>query len=131
VELELSNQQRLEEWQKFYQSQKEIPPGQNLYQCGAGVSAFYIDPYGNLRPCLMVTDLSQNVVHKGFSESWREVMVKLSDRKPAKNNPCHQCHDRVFCGYCPAYNRIENMDEEVPSDFLCQIGRLRSERVRI
>lgn len=131
VSLELSNPERLDEWRTFYQSQKEVSPGDKLYQCGAGVSAFYIDPYGNLRPCLMVTDLSENVIQTGFTAAWRDVMVQLGDRKPAKDNQCHHCRDRIFCGYCPAYNRVENFDEETPSEFLCQIGRLRSKKIRV
>ena len=131
VDLELSNRKRRQAWQNFHQSQQQMSSGNNLYQCGAGTSVFYIDPIGNLRPCLMVTDLSHNIVQDGFIAGWRDVMVKLGDRKPGKDNQCHNCQDRVFCGYCPAFFKVENSDEQVPSDFLCQLGRLRAEKIRV
>lgn len=129
VEKEFSNENRVREWKDFFERMPELPVTGSLYQCGAGKTHFNIDPYGNLQPCLMVTDLEYNLVNGSFFTGWNEVMPRLRERKPGTGYQCNRCNKRVLCGFCPAFFKRENDREEVYSEYLCTMGHRRFEKI--
>jgi len=129
VATEMADVKRLETWRDFYRRQREIAPAETLYQCGAGTSAFHVDPYGSLTPCLMLDEPSCNLARSTFRAGWQTVMPRLHERKASAGFACSTCEKRVLCGYCPAFFAIENGAEDVRSEYLCAIGHLRYETV--
>ncbi|UCH92628.1 MAG: radical SAM protein [Candidatus Aminicenantes bacterium] len=129
VKMEFSDDDRLQQWKDFFERMPKLPVSDSLYQCGAGVTHFHIDPFGNLQPCLMITDLKYNLVNGTFSAGWNEVMPRLRERKPATGYRCNQCQKRAFCGFCPAFFKLENDKEATYSEFLCTMGHLRFEKI--
>ncbi|MBW1789298.1 MAG: radical SAM protein, partial [Deltaproteobacteria bacterium] len=73
VEKEASNGELLRQWVRLYERLKNMPVSDRLYQCGAGLTAFHIDPYGHLRPCLMSTSTAygQDLRSMGFETAWK------------------------------------------------------------
>lgn len=126
---EFSDENRRREWKDFFGKMRELPSRDYLYQCGAGLTHFHIDPYGNLQPCLMVTDLQYNLVTGDFSTGWNQVIPGIRERKPGNGYKCNQCQKRSLCGFCPAFFKLENDAEDICSQYLCVMGQQRFEKI--
>jgi len=129
IEIEFSDENRRREWKDFFLKTRDLPSRDYLYQCGAGMTHFHIDPYGNLKPCLMITDLDYNLVKGDFSTGWNQVMPRIRERKPGNDYQCNQCRKRALCGFCPAFFKLENDAEDICSQYLCIMGQQRFEKI--
>jgi len=131
VEKEFSDDGRRRQWKDFFEKMRELPPQDSLYHCGAGMTHFHIGPYGNLLPCLMITDtdLEYNLVKGTFAAGWDNVMPRIREKKPGKDYRCNQCEKRALCGLCPAFFKLENGKEDRRSQYLCDMGQQRFEKI--
>jgi len=128
VEKNLSEEFR-QEWESFFHRMKSIPFSDLIYNCGAGLTNFHIDPDGILKPCLMINDTHYDLVKGNFSDGWQNVIPKLREKKAPKEFECSQCNCSSLCGYCPAFFQLETGSEIKKSKFLCQIGHLMYDRI--
>jgi radical SAM protein with 4Fe4S-binding SPASM domain len=137
VEKEFSDDNRWQAWKDFFVRMRDLPGSDKLYQCGAGLSHFHIDPYGNLQPCLMVTNLKYNIINTNsnnsdngcFLKGWKEIIPRIRERKLGPGNRCHNCEKRSLCNFCPAFFKLENGAEDRYSEYLCTMGHLRFEKI--
>ncbi|MDY6954179.1 MAG: radical SAM protein [Thermodesulfobacteriota bacterium] len=128
--MELSDEERREQWRAFFDRFGGVPTREGLYQCGAGVSMFHIDPYGCLRPCVMVRSPQYDLVTGSFLRGWNGVISAILDKKAGPDNPCRQCEKRTLCGYCPGFFDLENGSEGEPCAFFCAMGDCRLEAIQ-
>ena len=122
---ELSDDERLLQWKNYFKKYQGLPVSDTLYICGAGITNFHIDPYGNLRSCLMTNWPSYNLSKGNFLRGWREVIPRIREKKAGADSTCSQCEKRMLCGFCPAFFRLENGAEDKYSDYLCKMGQYR------
>lgn len=125
VEMELADGERLKKWTQFYFRQGSAPVSDQLYVCGAGITGFHIDPYGILRPCLMMKRNTFNLLEGSFLSGWNGQVREISNRGVSATYACNSCENYVLCGACPAFFELENGAEEIRSEYLCAIGRAR------
>jgi len=128
--MELSNEGRRHHWREFFKRFRGVPTRDGLYQCGAGVSMFHIDPYGSLRPCVMVRSPKYDLLTGSFLSGWDDVISRIRDKKAGPNNACTQCEKKPLCGYCPGFFDLENGSECEPSAFLCAMGDCRFKAIQ-
>jgi radical SAM protein with 4Fe4S-binding SPASM domain len=128
VEREFSDAERVLGWEDFIGRLPDPAPSGDLYECGAGITGFYIDPYGNLRPCLMTTTVSYDLTKGNFPEGW-EKMNSIRARKTIPLSACTSCEMKLLCGYCPAFFELETGDAHMHSEYLCSIGRQRVKHI--
>jgi len=135
VEKEFSDENRLQEWKDFFVRMRDLPGSDKLYQCGAGLTHFHIDPYGNLQPCLMVTNVKYNIIKTNsnnnirFLTGWKEIIPRIREEKLEPGNLCQHCKKRSLCNFCPAFFKLENGAEDIYSEYLCTMGHLRFEKI--
>jgi radical SAM protein with 4Fe4S-binding SPASM domain len=129
VEKEFSDPERLQQWREFFERYKDIPVSDTLYHCGAGVTSFHIDAYGNLQPCLMTTNFRYNIAESEFAIGWHTVINTIQQKKAPASFVCNECERRVLCSFCPAFFKLESGVEDRKSDYLCSIGTLRHQRL--
>ncbi len=127
IEKEFSDARVPREWKDYYEKRKDLTFPDYLYLCGTGVNSFYIDPYGHLQPCVLVTDPTCPISNGSFLEGWRNVIPAVQEKKAGKNYRCNQCKNMVLCGVCPGFFRLENGSEEICSTYLCDMGQERLE----
>lgn len=127
LKLDLADEKRVKAWQEFCERFVVPPQSNNLYVCGAGVSLFHIDPYGELNLCMMSRNKSFSLRHGSFHEGWNEFLPQFMTYKPKKNYKCTQCELLALCSQCPGWAWVENGDLETPVEYLCQITHLRAE----
>ena len=129
VEKEFSDSDRTESWVGFSKRMSGSRLSDKLYNCGAGLNLFHIDPYGMLQPCLMVKNINFDLSKASFMEGWRGAISGISKMKANKDFACLECDKMIYCGYCPAFFDLENGSEQAPSKYLCALGENRLNKI--
>jgi len=130
VAFDLQDPKRVTEWRKF--AERFNGPAHstekcyNLYQCGGGISAFAIDPYGKTSICVLSHGDTWDLRKGSFQEGWENFLLKVRQKKITRQTKCVGCKIKALCGACPAYGELENGEAEAPVDFLCQVAHLRA-----
>lgn len=129
VRLELSDPRTLQAWSDRVDLQPL--PSENLYRCGAGVTGFYIDPFGYVSPCIMTTNHRHSLHERSFASLWAKELVQLRSLRPRAEYGCNSCEMQTTCTSCPAFNYQENGHEDVKSEYVCETTRERWTRVTL
>lgn len=129
VDYELEDPEALRQWAAYYDTMKDCPVLDCLYGCGTGQTAFHIDPFGGLQPCLLVNTPRYDLRTGSFRKGWENVIPAIRQRRAGAGFGCNACPKRVLCGMCPAFFRLENGDEESHSEYLCALGSHRLTRI--
>lgn len=130
VAREFSDSGRVARWEQFLKDHRLEPTSDDLYQCGAGRTGFHIDPCGSLRPCLMTTTLSRDLMKTSFISAWQDITARIREKKAGHDFACNACALKLHCGYCPAFFELETGDEQVRSAYLCSMGQSRQENLQ-
>ena len=140
VELDLADEKRIKAWRELW-DRLGGPPAQleYLYQCGAGIGSFHIDPYGQLSVCMMSRVPSYDLLRGTFHEGWHDFLGQVRAQKWSADadcpqydtspweSPCQSCELIALCGQCPGWAQMESGEPEKPVEYLCQIAHLRAE----
>ena len=130
IELDLTDEKVLAEW-KTYAARFKGPVNapehwDDLFHCGAGISSFSIDPYGDLQACGFCTGDRWNLRLRSFREGWENAIKQTRSKKITRVTKCTRCEIKSVCGMCPALGELENDDAEEPVDHLCRVAHLRT-----
>jgi len=125
--LDCADKRRMQEWQEFH-DRFMAPPLQPdyLYQCGAGLNTFHIDPYGAMSACMMSRTPSYDLRHGTFQQGWHEFMPDVRTQRWTRDSPCKRCDLISLCEQCPGWAQIEKGDQESRVEYLCEIAHLRA-----
>jgi radical SAM protein with 4Fe4S-binding SPASM domain len=128
VALDLSDPKRMKEWRAFCDRFGGPPLNPDyLYQCGAGLNTFHIDPYGELSACILSRTPNLNLRHKKFNEGWYDFMPRVRSQTWQYEALCRRCEFIALCGQCPGWAQTEHGDQESPVEYLCRIAHCRAE----
>ena len=127
LELDLADEKRSKEWRKFCKKFIGPPQSDYLYNCGAGVSSFHIDSYGQMSVCIISRYQSYDLLHGSFHKGWNDFIPQSLDQKPKNDYKCGQCELISLCGQCPGWAWLEHGNPEASVEYLCQIAHLRAE----
>lgn len=129
VEKEFSDNDRYLKWERYLQRSNGRHLSDRLYHCGAGVTGFHIDPYGNLQPCLMVTHIRQYIFDNGFLAGWHKIVSDINGIKAGNAQQCNHCEKRQVCDFCPGFFKIEKGAEDVRSEYVCELAENRFSKI--
>lgn len=129
IRLELADRRTLEAWSK--RIDLKLQPSESLYRCGAGVTGFYIDPFGYVSPCIMTTQHRHSLHERSFASLWANELVQIRKTRPRADYGCNSCEMQSACTSCPAFNYQENGHEDVKSEYVCETTRERWTRVQL
>jgi len=125
VQIELSDPKSAASWIEYFDRPAPEAPQDKLYVCGAGVTGFYIDPFGYAYPCMMTTRYRYNLLETDFQTLWSERMGELHDKRPRADYECARCELQRACGSCPGFHDQEHGAEDVKSDYVCETAKSR------
>jgi radical SAM protein with 4Fe4S-binding SPASM domain len=131
LDLDLADEDRVKEWERLYDQYcrpSDAVDAGDLYQCGAGITGFSVDPYGGLRVCSLSRCDGYDLRSGDFASGWQRLKV-FRAKKSTRSTRCDACHIKVMCGMCPANAELEEGDPETPVDFLCETAHLRASRL--
>jgi radical SAM protein with 4Fe4S-binding SPASM domain len=132
VQFDLADRKRIEGFQAF--SEKFIRPlraPEYLYNCGAGIGSFHIDPFGELCLCITAREPHVSLRQVTFQEGWDTFLKAAREQKRTREVKCMTCPLISLCGQCPGWAQLENGDPEEPVEYLCQIAHARAEAFKI
>jgi MoaA/NifB/PqqE/SkfB family radical SAM enzyme len=125
VKLDLTDEKRLEGWKEVCERFWGSLHSDTLYSCGAGVSSFHIDPYGEMRLCSMARNPGWNLRQLNFQEGWQRLHRFRLQKSFSTNSKCRGC-EIALCDWCPGWAQVENGDMEAPVEYLCRIAHLQA-----
>jgi radical SAM protein with 4Fe4S-binding SPASM domain len=123
IRLEMADPAIAKAWDD--QVKRTAAPADSLYRCGAGVTGFYIDPFGNVSPCIMTTHRRHSLHDRSFASLWARELEQIKRTKPREGYGCNSCEMQMACTSCPGFNYQENGHEDVKSDYVCETTRER------
>jgi radical SAM protein with 4Fe4S-binding SPASM domain len=127
VELDLADEKRLKGWKEFCKKFWGPAKSDRLYTCGAGLTSFHIDPYGQMSICAMSRSPSYDLLQKSLQDGWHDFVDRIREEKPNGDYRCAKCDLLSLCGHCPGWAQLENGNPEIPVEYLCKIAHLRAE----
>jgi radical SAM protein with 4Fe4S-binding SPASM domain len=127
VELDIADEKRSKEWREFCKKFIGSPQSDYLYNCGAGVSSFHIDSYGQMSVCIISRYQNYDLLQGSFHEGWNDFIPQFLNQKPKGEYKCGQCELISLCGQCPGWAWLEHGNPEASVEYLCQIAHLRAE----
>jgi len=130
VEKEFAYNDRAQIWKEYFRKSQGQLPNDKLYNCGAGRTGFHISPVGKLQPCVLATDVTFDLSQGDFMTGWYDIVTKIEEKKAGNASACNRCEKRHLCGFCPAFSKLENGEEDRCSEFLCSMGHYRYEQVK-
>ena len=101
--------------------------GEYVFDCGAGLSSYHIDPYGRLTSCMMVPSIGHDLREGSFREGWDSFVERVVYLKKTRTTRCDSCAISGNCTGCPGWSLLEHGDLEEPVDYVCDINHGRAE----
>jgi radical SAM protein with 4Fe4S-binding SPASM domain len=109
------------------------PPGDTLFDCGAG-HALCIDAYGRAQPCMGVRtpELTYDVTGKDSRSPLRDALHRFGNlRKLRATNPdylrrCAVCFLKGLCEQCPAKSWAQDGTLDTPVEYLCRVAHAQA-----
>jgi len=127
VQLDSADKERSKEWRELYKQNMTPLQSDHLFNCGAGTTAFSIDPYGKMSICSMVNFQNYDLRNGSFKEGWERALPEILELKVKEDYRCSECELNPLCGQCPGWAWLENGNPEEPVEYLCKIAHLRAE----
>lgn len=129
VAMEFADPDRAAQWREAHGRWKPPTHADAQYLCGAGVTGFHVDAAGWMRPCMMIPWIHYALINGDFASGWEYIRSRMREQHARTDTGCFGCDRKNLCGYCPAFFRLETGSESVKSNYLCEIGRSRLDRI--
>jgi len=128
VRFDLADDTRREAWKDVCDRLLGAPNDQrHLFVCGAGISRFHIDPYGQLNICIMYRSEPYDLRRGSFRDGWSRFVPEVRFQRPRGEYACLTCDLMSICGQCPGWSQLEHGDSQTAVEYLCRVAHLRAE----
>lgn len=130
VALDMHPPKNRAEYRRLAEQGFSIPPAlegqESLYFCGGGMSAFAINPYGEMSICVLSQQTTYSIREGSVKQGWEQFLGQVREKKRQRPTKCGSCKIQSLCSMCPAQGELENGDPESPVEFLCEVAHLRA-----
>ena len=127
IKLDLEDEDRVRNWREHLENFLKPLHPERLFVCGAGLSAFHIDPNGRMSVCEMSRFRSYDLRRGSFEKGWSEFIPQVLAMKPDDGYKCSGCDLVTLCAQCPGWAWMENGDPMTIVEHLCQMTHRRAE----
>lgn len=129
VEIEMEDADLTQDWQDFIASHDGWKNDNHLlYQCGAGLTSFHIDPYGELSLCMMARHHTYDLRRGSFKTGWDDFLHHERFQMAPADHACNQCKLQAMCVSCPGWSYTEHGNSTAHVDYICEVTHLRAEQ---
>jgi MoaA/NifB/PqqE/SkfB family radical SAM enzyme len=131
VAIEGIDQQHKESFAEYCVSHSgDKPRNDKLYQCGAGLASFVIDPYGKLHVCELSRKPGWDVLRDGFADGVKVGFARELGRRRSDMSGCGTCGVITTCSNCTGMAELEGRAvEDGDPSYFCQITDTRNAQV--
>jgi radical SAM protein with 4Fe4S-binding SPASM domain len=117
---QLADPEKVDEMASLYLRTRDLPASEYLYTCGAGLTTFHVDPYGNLQPCTISTNVRYNLREGGFMKGWNGPIAAIREIRANPESSCRSCDKQAMCSGCPAFFHAEHGAGDHKSEYACR-----------
>ncbi len=103
------------------------PADDHKYQCGAGLAAFLVDPYGKMHVCELSRRPGWDVLSDGLAEGFRTAFAKIREEKRSDMSGCGTCATVTVCSNCVGMSELEARSPDSGDLYFCQVTDGRAE----
>ena len=127
--LELAEEAALENWKVYLDRLSRIPRERTLYQCGAGLYAFFVDATGKLSMCVESRSPAYDLRQGTFREGWHEFLKEQRFTPYPSDGVCAECALHLVCNHCPGRSQLEYGDQvrDGRVEWLCRLAHARAD----
>jgi radical SAM protein with 4Fe4S-binding SPASM domain len=93
---------------------------EQLYRCGAGRMAFFVDALGQASHCVLDREPSFPILEMPWDELWARMGAWVTQSLPS-DSPCSVCGLRGGCDNCPARSRLATGSPYLKDAYQCDI----------
>lgn len=132
VALEMEEEDRWNRFLEYADLYWGKPEDNKLFNCGAGISMFHIDPYGKLGICTNVRNVTHDLRRLGgFRAAWDGKLAHYRmTREAPGDQPCRTCDSYGICGSCPGRSLFEHGNDHERVESRCDLTQLRTKHVK-
>jgi radical SAM protein with 4Fe4S-binding SPASM domain len=98
-----------------------------VFNCGAGLNTYHVDPYGVMSSCMMVPSITYDLRRGSFREGWASFGERVVSLRRTTTTRCTSCDIAAACDTCPGWSTLEHGTLESPVDYMCEINHRRAE----
>lgn len=131
VNLERADTVRMNEWRQYVASLVPAAAPQTAFTCNIGRGGPHLDPYGGMRLCMLLENVTYDVLHGSVREGWREVLPARLAALAFPAGACASCAVASLCPACPAYALLEGCAPEGPVPFFCEVAHQRAQALQV
>lgn len=129
VALEMADEARKLAMEQYCDVGLNRPPQDGRrYQCGAGLAAFLIDPYGKMHVCTLSRRPGWDVLRHGFLDGIRTAFPVLRAEKREHMSGCGSCGTHGVCSNCTGMAELEALSPDDGNLYFCQVSDARAAR---
>jgi len=92
----------------------------DLYRCGAGRVALFVNALGQASHCVIDRDPSFPILEMEWDDLWAQMGAWVTQPQP-KDAPCRGCDMRSSCGSCPARSRLATGSPYFKDPYYCDV----------
>ncbi|MDW7680451.1 MAG: radical SAM protein, partial [bacterium] len=95
--------------------------------CNAGKGVLFINPYGEVFPCVRIPIKAGDLRKQSLQTIWHEssVLGQIRDLTLSKLKNCAGCEDIDYCSPCPGLALVEHGDIHLPASECCRQAKAR------
>lgn len=93
----------------------------HIFECTGGEDGIYIDSFGNINMCVIVTNQKYNIKDYHIKEI-RKKFIKFKKKYRTNANSCKDCLKKSLCRYCSGRFMLENGSYEKAPKWYCEMA---------
>ena len=130
--IKFHNQKSEAKKQKKRTKERKEPPGfwerECLFNCMAGHTMAFINPYGEMKACMTVPEPSFDIRKHGVKECWEKIKQFVDTLKAPMGWVCFSCEYRDWCSWCPGRGYLNTGNMFGCPPYQKELAKVRKER---
>jgi len=102
-----------------------------LFNCMAGNTCIFIDPYGRMKTCMILPEPSFDLRSMTVREGWENIKRFVDSLVKPEDWACLSCDVRDWCSWCPGRSYVSTGSIFGCSNYHKEIAGIRSQRVKM
>jgi len=101
------------------------------FNCMAGRSMMFINPYGEMKPCIVLPTPSYDILKGNLKDGWQYMVKFTENTKRPPDWECNTCDLSQFCSVCPARAYLNSGNMFGCPEYFKEVARLKKEKYEI
>ncbi len=101
---------------------------ESVFNCMVGRTGIFINPYGEVKPCLTLPEPSFDLRTMRVGEAWSKVKEFVDTLKPPEDWECYTCEYQDWCSWCPGRGYLNTKNIFGCPPYFKELAKVRKKR---